>query len=206
MSKTDPLPHPSDVWCRNADGTTYRFNTFLEHITRFHGYPAPGLVIGGRMVALALSAMPPGCLFDALVETGNCLPDAVQMLTPCTAGNGWLKVLSLGRFALALYDKHTGEGVRVSLHPDHMAAWPLIDDWFFKRRPKGEQDARKLLLEIQHAGEGIMRMAPIRVRLDMLIKASVGQRALCPRCGESYPLRHGSCCLACQGASPYRTT
>ena len=62
-----------------------------------------------------------GCLFDAICETRNCLPDAVQLLTPCTIGNGWLKVVNVGRFALTLYDKYQGEGVRVYLDPAKVA-------------------------------------------------------------------------------------
>ena len=193
----------ADAWCRDFEGKSYRFDQFLERITLFHGYPAPGLVIGGKMVDLALEAVPAGCLFDAIAETGNCLPDAIQILTPCTVGNGWLKVLDLGRFALALYNKHSGDGVRVFLHTRQIPDWPQIDNWFFKRKPKAEQDSQKLLREIQQAGEHILRVNRIRVRPDLMTKASVGQRAICSRCGESYPLKHGPFCRACQGASPY---
>jgi formylmethanofuran dehydrogenase subunit E len=69
------------------------------------------------MVDLALSILPRGILFDAIAETGHCLPDAIQLLTPCTVGNGWLKVRDLGRFALALYDKQSGEGVGCAWMP-----------------------------------------------------------------------------------------
>ena len=37
----------------------------------------------------------------------------------------------------------------------------------------------------------------------MLTKSPVGARALCPDCGESYPLKHGPSCRACQGQTPY---
>ncbi len=197
--------HPSDDWIRDFKGTTYSFDAFLQRITAFHGYPAPGLVIGGKMVDLALNAMPPDCLFDAIAESGHCLPDAIQILTPCTAGNAWLKVLDLGRFALALYDKHRGNGVRVFLDPGKVAVWKEIDSWFFKRKPKAEQDNEALLREIRQAGEKILQVCTIRVHPGLMVKDSVGTRALCPRCGESYPLKHGASCRACQGESPYTT-
>jgi len=197
--------HPAGDWVRDFKGTTYGFDAFLERITAFHGYPAPGLVIGGKMVDLALSAMPSDCLFDAVAETGHCLPDAIQMLTPCTAGNGWLKVMDLGRFALALYDKYNGNGVRVFIHTHKVAAWKEIDSWFFKRKPKAEQDSDALLREIQQAGEKILQMETIRVQPRLMVKDSVGTRGICPQCGESYPLKHGSACRACQGMSPYTT-
>ncbi|WP_054029567.1 FmdE family protein [Desulfatitalea tepidiphila] len=197
--------HPTGDWVRDSKGTTHCFDAFMERITAFHGYPAPGLVIGGKMVDLALSAMPSGCLFDAIAETGHCLPDAIQMLTPCTAGNGWLKVMDLGRFALALYDKYSGIGVRVFIHTHKVAAWKEIDSWFFKRKPKAEQDSGALLREIRQAGEKILQMETIRVQPRLMVKDSVGTRGICPQCGESYPLKHGSACRACQGLSPYTT-
>ncbi len=46
------------------------------------------------MVDLALKNLPKGEFFDALCETPACLPDAVQLLTPCTVSNGWLKVVN----------------------------------------------------------------------------------------------------------------
>ncbi len=88
----------------------YAFDDYLSLVKAFHGNVAPGLVIGGFMVDLARRRLPEGLLFDAICETRNCLPDAVQLLTPCTIGNGWLKVINLGRFAVNLYDKYAGGG------------------------------------------------------------------------------------------------
>ena len=91
----------------------YSYDEYLSGVKSFHGYAAPGLMMGGFMVDLALSHMPEGVLFDAVCETRSCLPDAVQLLTPCTVGNGWLRILNLGRYALSLYDKYQGDGIRV---------------------------------------------------------------------------------------------
>ena len=77
---------------------SYSFEEYIDKVKAFHGHVAPGLVVGGYMVDLALQHFPPGRLFDALSETRACLPDAVQLLTPCTIGNGWLKIINLGRF------------------------------------------------------------------------------------------------------------
>ena len=85
--------------------------------------------------------LPAEILFDAVCETRNCLPDAIQLLTPCTIGNGWLKVVNVGRFALSLYDKYEGEGVRVFLDPVKVADWPEINNWYLKLKPKKEQDS-----------------------------------------------------------------
>ena len=110
-------------------------------VQAFHGYPAPGVLIGGYMVAAAQQRLPAGTLYDAVCETRSCLPDAIQLLTPCSVGNGWLRVLHFGRYALSLYDKYTGEGWRIFMDPEKLEAWPEIKTWFFKLKPKKEQDS-----------------------------------------------------------------
>lgn len=203
VSQVTPFALSAD-WCRDSSGKNHSFDQLIKRITAFHGYPAPGMVVGIKMVDVALSAIPAGILFDAVTETGNCLPDAVQMLTPCTAGNGWLKMLDLGRFALALYDKHTGEGVRVFLDARKVPNWPEIDIWFFKRKPKAEQNSRRLLDEIRQAGAFVMTTEKVYVDKRLMAKTPVGPRGICPQCLESYPKNHGKLCRACQGASPYQ--
>lgn len=141
----------------------YSFDEFVEVATSFHGYPAPGLIIGGLMVDLALSRMPEGILLDAISETPTCLPDAIQLLTPCTIGNGWLKVLNLGRFAMSLCEKYEGAGVRVYLDPVRLEHWPEVKTWLYKLKPKREQDKDRLLEEIREAGRGLCSMQHIRV-------------------------------------------
>ena len=119
-------------WCRNHEGTLYSYDDLLELIRSFHGHVAPGVVIGSAMVHKALEFMPEGILFDVICETFNCLPDSVQLLTPCTVGNGWLKIYDFGRFALTLYDKYEGKGVRVFMDPEKLKDWPEIENWYLK--------------------------------------------------------------------------
>ena len=66
---------------------SYTFQEFKRLAENFHGYAAPGLLIGGYMVEMAKARIPEGTLFEAVVETRKCLPDAVQLLTLCSAGN-----------------------------------------------------------------------------------------------------------------------
>lgn len=182
---------------------SYTFDEFLHLVKSFHGYLAPGVVIGGVMVDLAQRRLPPNILYDAVSETRNCLPDAVQLLTPCTTGNGWLKVVNLDRFALSLYDKYRGEGVRVFLDPVKTAAWPEIEAWYLKLRPKQEQDSELLLEQIKDAGPEILGWHNITVRPQFLGKRSRGRMVICPLCREAYPAQDGSVCRGCQGEAPY---
>ncbi len=184
----------------------YSFAEFKELARRFHGFPAPGLLIGGYMVELAKRELPSGILYDAVVETGKCLPDAVQLLTPCSYGNGWMRIVNLGRYALALYNKHTGEGLRVSLNMDRLEGWPAIRDWFLKSKPKSEQDSDALFREIEAAGDLYLDLQPIQIAARHLQAKHMGQVDLCPVCREAYPLSDGAICRGCQGDSPYAST
>jgi formylmethanofuran dehydrogenase subunit E len=182
---------------------SYSYDEYVNLVKSFHGYLAPGLVIGGFMVDLALKNLPPGEIFDAICETPVCLPDAVQLLTTCTMGNGWLKVFDFGRFALAMYEISSGDGVRVFLDAAKLDAWPEIKGWLFKLKPKKEQNYDLLLEQIKEAGTDIMDLQTIRVEPERLRRTKMGAVAVCPICHEAYPFKDGASCRACQGESPY---
>ena len=184
----------------------YSFDEYLNLVKSFHGIVAPGMVIGGFMVNLALRHKPKGDLFDALCETSACLPDAIQLLTPCTVGNGWLKILSLGRYALTLYEKYQGEGIRVFLDASKVNGWPEIKSWYFKLKPKKEQNSELLLEEIREAGEGICTIQKVVVKPQFVGSRSHGGKTVrCPLCGEAYPEVDGGICKGCSGQAPYET-
>lgn len=177
----------------------YAFEEFVERVKGFHGYEAPGVIIGGFMIDLACRYLPEKGLFDALCETPKCLPDAIQLLTPCTVGNGWLTVVNVGRYALTLYDKESGEGVRVFVDTDKLEAWPELKTWFFKLKTKKEQDADLLSTQIKEAGSGICGMHKVEVAERFIKRRPRGSLAICPKCREGYPLDDGPLCLACSG-------
>jgi formylmethanofuran dehydrogenase subunit E len=181
----------------------YSYPEFVERVREFHSFPAPGVVLGGLMVDVALRYMTPDRLFNALSETDKCLPDSIQLLTPCTIGNGWLRVHSFGRFALALYDKETGQGVRVFLDPVRMETWPDIKNWYYKLKSKEEVDLDDLLDSIRKGGASLCNVQPIQVQPALLKKIKRGKRIICPQCREAYPDNGQGLCLACQGDSPY---
>lgn len=183
----------------------YTFEEFRQLAENFHSYAAPGLLLGGYMVALAKSRMPEGTLYEALVETRKCLPDAVQLLTPCSTGNNWMKVVNLGRYAVSLYDKHTGEGVRVSLSSKALRQYPEIYAWFMKTKTKAEQDSRQLEKEIREAGASLCLVEPIRIKKRFLGKHPMQAIDFCPMCDEAYPTADGSICRGCQGEQPYNS-
>ena len=184
----------------------YSFREFVDRVKEFHGFPAPGVVLGGIMVDLALKHIPTGILFNALSETSKCLPDAVQLLTPCTTGNGWLRIQDFGRFALALYDKDTGKGIRVFLNPIRVEDWPEIKNWYYKLKPKEEVDSNELLDSILKGGRDLFNLQEIQVKPDLLVKTKRGKRVICPQCQEAYPSNGQGALSGLPGRSPYLNT
>ncbi len=128
------------------------YEEFYHAIERFHGWKAPGVVIGGFMVDLAQEHIGPGVEADAIVETIHCLPDAVQIFTPCTYGNGWMKVIDWDKFALTLYDKKTLEGARVWLDIEKIRRFPDVYNWYMRLVPKADLPLDVLLKSIEEAG------------------------------------------------------
>ena len=182
---------------------TYSYEEYLGMVKSFHGNLAPGLIIGGFIVDLAKKYLPEGALFDVVCETPVCLPDAVQILTPCTIGNGWLSIVNFGRFAVTLYEKYSGKGVRVYLDTEKLNNWPQIRDWYLKKKPKNEQNLDLLIAQIKEAGHGLLGVQQVQVEPGKVRRNKMGPVGICPVCGEAYPSKDGGICRNCQGETPY---
>jgi formylmethanofuran dehydrogenase subunit E len=183
----------------------YGYDEFIEKVKAFHGSIAPGIVAGGIMVDIAKANLPDGEFFDVICETAHCLPDAVQLLTPCTIGNRWLKIVDTSRYALAFYNKYTGEGIRVFLDARKLEGWPAVRAWFLKEKPKKEQSLDAILDEFRRAGKEIYGMEKIRVKQPYITSSEKKHStiALCPSCGEAYRSNLGDICPACRDKGPY---
>lgn len=171
-------------------------------IEEFHGWKAPALVIGGFMVDWAQELIGTDVEVDAFVETCHCLPDAVQLLTHCTYGNGWMKVVDWDKFALTLYNKKTLVGYRIWLDLEKTRSFPNIYNWYMRLVPKKSLPNEALLDNIIAAGRSMLSNSPVRVT-QMHGKKEKGEIEVCTGCGEAYPLKQGGQCLACQGKGYY---
>jgi len=184
---------------------SYSFDEYLNMVASFHGSPAPGVLIGGYMIDYAYRNLPEGGEYNIICETSKCLPDAVQLLTPCSIGNRWLKIIDVGRYALIFYEKHSGLGIRVYLDWKLLDEWPVIKSWYLKLAPKEEQDEESLLREIKEAGVDICRIEEIKVNIESLGKRKSSSISICPSCEEAYRSSDGAICPVCQeGVLPYR--
>lgn len=181
---------------------TYSYEEYLHLVRSFHGNLVPGLIIGGFMVDLAMKHLPDGEFFDAVCETPVCLPDAIQILTPCTIGNGWLSVAPFGKFAVTIYEKYSGKGVRIYLDMEKLNAWPEIRDWYLKM--KREKNLDVLLAQIKEAGHGLLSIQYVQVDLEKVRRKKIGPVGICPVCGEAYPTKDGDRCHSCQGEKFYK--
>jgi formylmethanofuran dehydrogenase subunit E len=181
-----------------------KYEEYIKLLTEFHGTVAPGLIIGGYMVDLAYKKLPKGGLYDVVCESVKCLPDAVQLFTPCTIGNGWLKIEKIGRFAMTFYDKYTGEGIRLYLDNEKLKDYPPVQEWFFRTKPKHDQDPDALLRSIKEAGSSIISVQKVLVEIKKDNKEKHTIASVCPVCGESYPFREGKdMCKVCSGEIKY---
>ena len=180
----------------------HSLEAFLNTIETFHGWRAPGLVIGGFMVdwaqELIRNHLGPDVEADAIVETRHCLPDAIQLFTPCTFGNGWMKCLDWDKFALSLYDKHSLDGFRVWFDLKKAKSHPHLYNWYMRLVPKKELPLDVLLESILNTRRDVLSYRPIKVtHYHQPVKK--GEITVCSGCGEAYPTAQGSQCSACQG-------
>ena len=170
----------------------------LNAIESFHGWKAPGIVLGAVMVDWAQELIGRDTESDAIVETRHCLPDAVQLFTPCTIGNGWLKILDWDKFALSLYDRKNSRGYRIWLDLGKTRRFSELYNWYMRLVPKKDLPMEVLNATILTAGRSVLSFRAIRLnRLHTRIKK--GKIDICPQCKEAYPVKQGAKCAACQG-------
>ncbi|RCK81809.1 MAG: Formylmethanofuran dehydrogenase [Candidatus Ozemobacter sibiricus] len=191
------------------------FLKITEEIYRFHTKRAPGIPIGVAMVDLARQHLGPiqGKL-NAISETQACLSDVLQVMTGCTMGNRYLRVMKdIGRYALTLFDREDGRGVRVSVDLGKIDPQKTPELYKFFRRERGEEvekggeareaSGRLILEEFQRIGRDIFRVQRVRVRQHG--KPPMLHAAICPECGESFLQRNEMHrrCDVCAGEAGY---
>ena len=178
---------------------------FFRELIRFHGFASPGLVLGGFLVDWARELIGTDVEFDAIVETTHCLPDVVQLFTPCTVGNGWMKVLDWDKFAASLYDRRKLTGYRVWLDLGKLCSFPDLYNWYMRLVPKKDLPLDLLHEAILNAGREPLSSCAITVT-RLYERHKKHEIAVCPKCREAYGASQGPTCLACQGESYYEVS
>jgi formylmethanofuran dehydrogenase subunit E len=180
-----------------------KLEDFLIRMEEFHGYRSPGLLLGGLMLDTALDNLGPTPYLNVVTETVVCLPDAVQLLSPCTIGNGFLQIFDWGKFALTGYDRLSLSGVRVWLKTAELKDYPLIRSWFERSKIRSPKPSFDLLAsEILNGGTHLTGYQPVRLNRALKDTEHVPTGS-CPGCGESYRLSLGVTCPACRNDAYY---
>ncbi|MBW1694431.1 MAG: formylmethanofuran dehydrogenase subunit E family protein [Deltaproteobacteria bacterium] len=179
------------------------YEDFLIEMEAFHGHRSPGVLLGGLMLDTVLKELESTPYLNIACETVICLPDAIQILTPCTFGNGFLQVLDWGKFALTAYDRQTLTGVRGWLDLDRLPEYPLVHNWFERTgRPREKPPFDLLAEEMLTAAPQLIAQGPVRLHRALKDPNPV-PTGRCPKCSESYPLHLGPACPSCSDKGYY---
>lgn len=189
---------------------------YIRKVADFHGCfaKAPGVIIGCYMVeyAMELIGEPKGKL-HAVSETRVCLTDCIQIMTGCTLGNKYLRLRDdLGRYAFSLYDRDTGDGVRVYLDVSKMdpADTPELHAFHTRTRdPKvltdmafRKKSGLQVVEEFKRVGRAVLGFEYVHV--DLPRKLPLYPSIVCDACGEPFlrKPREPDTCGVCRG-DPY---
>jgi len=175
---------------------------YLFRVEEFHGHVSPGTTMGGFMVGAAWDILGDAPFINAVVETTLCLPDAVQLLTPCTLGNGFLQVLDWGKFSLTLYDRMSLLGARAWVDMDNIERYPLVAGWLLRKPGAGEVDKEAVVRQILDGGYALAQARPVRMNSSLKNQDKIATGP-CASCGEFHPQNQGELCPACAGQTYY---
>ncbi|HAE39141.1 MAG TPA: hypothetical protein DCG57_10955 [Candidatus Riflebacteria bacterium] len=196
---------------------------FLEQVEKVYQFRnkspirAPGVPIGVAMVNLAMEKLGEVKKPGVIAEAKACLSDAIQALTGCTVGNKYLIINDqIGRYALTLYDRTTGSGVRVfvDLKKIDPVKTPEMHKFFLRQRPPEVQydmvaraaSARLVTEEFMACGRNIFSWQYVRVK--DLAKEDILPVRVCQGCGESFTTadKNSRYCAVCSKDCDYYET
>jgi formylmethanofuran dehydrogenase subunit E len=190
------------------------FNEWTEKAFAFHTKRAPGIVIGVAMVDIAKERLGEvQTRLNAIAETQACIVDVIQVMLGCTFGNKYLRVVKeLGHYAVTLFDRFDGRGVRVFVDVNKIDPQKTPElARFFKRtrdpevKKGGEariKSGQKIIEEFHSINKDIFGVEDVRV-LDHG-KPPMLRAGVCDSCGESFLVADGeTTCKSCIGKLKY---
>ncbi len=175
---------------------------FLQEAETFHGCRNPGILLGGMMVDLALELLTSRQNIVAVSETKWSLPDAIQLLTRCTIGNGRLIVLNWGKMGLSVFSRKNLAGYRIWLDIAKTKHISSIYNWYMRLIRLDAKETDHLLTDILTAGRTVFSWRAIPMTRQFHTPPNPAM-TICSQCDEAYPENHGHLCISCQGRSYY---
>lgn len=191
------------------------FKKIVEKVYELHVKIAPAIPLAVEMVFLAQEKLGDVKLKTvAISETRACLPDAIQVLTGCTIGNGYLKIKDeIGRFALTLFDRADGRGVRVYVDLAKIDQKTMPETYKFFRRirdPRVNDDMKvrrasnKLVIDEFYACGRRAFLSWEKVKIEETAKPPISPVYICKKCGESFHSKNDkNVCSVCSGEQRY---
>jgi len=174
-----------------------------------HTSPAPGLLIGAFMADYALELLgtsPAKGKIFSVCETPKCAPDALQVIARSTTGNGRLRVIPIGKFAITVNtatNEATARAVRVYIDLEKLKKFPVIDTWY-ANSPAYDRTTMDASLQAQifQAGREILSWEWVRITVPQKAK---WRPVTCSVCGEPVPdyMAEGDCCGGCGSMKYY---
>ena len=190
------------------------FDEWTEKAFAFHTKRAPGIVIGVAMVDLAKEKLGQvKTRLNAITETQACIVDVVQIMLGCTVGNKYLRVVKeLGHYAVTLFDRFDGRGVRVFVDVSKIDPEKTPElARFFKRTRDPEvknggeariKSGQKIIKEFHSIDRDIFGVEYVRV-IDH-DKPPMLPAGVCEDCGESFlAVADEKKCQGCTGRLKY---
>ena len=191
------------------------FKKYVDKVYDLHVKIAPAIPLAIEMVFLAQEKLGDVKLKTvAIAETRACLPDAIQVLTDCTVGNGYLTILdNIGRFALTLFDRSDGRGIRVYVDLNKIDEKTMPETYKFFRRKrdtkvnddmKVRRASNKLVIDEFYKNGRRAYLSWEKVTVKNTAKPPISPVYICKKCGESF---HSSLksdiCTVCSGENTY---
>ncbi len=184
----------------------YTREEFFDAIKEFRGDLAPGVILSGIMVELALERLEKGTDLLAMAEYSVDIPDAIQLLTKCTVGNGKLIIHETGKYALTLFDRKTGKGIRSFVDSKNLEKFPLLNKWIMHEARISRDEMPDLIDSIISDYDSIISVMKVVVSED--IYEDIGEEdsfIMCPLCFEPMAAKYGDKCAFCKGVSPFES-
>lgn len=159
----------------------------IDDCVRFHGHLCGGVTLGYVMAKFAMEQISAG-KEDALYcicEFQNCMTDAVQMVTGCTAGKGNLAVRPIGKRALTLIRKDTGKGVRVTAEFQFPSDVPKSESAMsvFEQAPETFCRAEEVTIPVPQKAASEYGYCPVcNEEYNTRVGVKVGETLMCPDC------------------------
>ena len=185
-------------------------NEKLEKALALHKKNAPGIYLGVLMLEEVEKVFEIKEKANFAVETTFCLPDVIQSLYGATLGNRYLRLeVDSGRYACTVFDRDTGEGIRVFIDARKIVKeeMPYFWEFYFRERDltniSRKEHNKKVIAEILEKGKSIIGLAKVKVNLPP--KEPLKETAICQKCGEAFlkDAKEQNICLECQKEKSY---